>query len=555
MFRTARWCLAVALVGAVTTEATAQANWTTYGGNDWNQRYSTLAQINTTNVKNLVPRMVFQTGIGRLGSFENTPIVVDNMMYVTTPYNTAMAYDLSTGNEVWRYEHKLGTTIYCCGPNNRGVALHGPHVFMGTLDARLVSLDRMTGEVLWDIEVADPAYGYSITHAPLVIGNLVIVGVSGGEYGIRGHVTAYDAATGEQKWRWYSIPAPKGDPTFDAVAPNGWWGTWPTHTPDGADLHRNIAAEKADSAKYADAWTRGGGGVWMTPAYDKDLNMIYVAVGNPSPDLDGAIRPGDNLYTDCVVAIDATTGKTKWYYQTVPHDVWDLDAVSPPVVTMVGGKKAVVHAGKTAWVYVLDAATGKLIRRTENFTPQENMFALPTPEGTRMLPGANGGSEWSPIAVDPKLGYAFVTGLHQPMHYITHNAPWEKGRLWLGSAFVAIPGEEQWGTYTAINLADGKVVWQNKVPQPMMGGALATAGGLTFTGEGNGNFNAFDSKSGKLLWQFRAGAGCNSAPMSFSYQKEQFIAVACGGNFQLNYPLGDAVMVFGMPKPFEAAGR
>ena len=555
MIRLARWCLAVALVGAVATEAMAQANWTTYGGNDWNQRYSTLAQINTTNVKNLVPRMVFQTGIGRLGSFENTPVVVDNMMYVTTPYNTAMAYDLTTGNEVWRYEHKLGTSIYCCGPNNRGVAVHGPHVYMGTLDARLVSLNRMTGEVQWDIEVADPAYGYSITHAPLVIGNLIIVGVSGGEYGIRGHVTAYDAVTGEQKWRWYSIPAPKGDPTFDAVAPNGWWGTWPTHTADGADLHRNIAAEKADSATYADAWTRGGGGVWMTPAYDKDLNMIYVAVGNPSPDLDGAIRPGDNLYTDCVVAIDATTGKTKWYYQTVPHDVWDLDAVSPPVVTMVGGKKAVVHAGKTAWVYVLDAATGKLIRRTENFTPQENMFALPSAEGTRMLPGANGGSEWSPIAVDPKLGYAFVTGLHQPMHYITHNAPWEKGRLWLGSAFVAIPGEEQWGTYTAINLADGKVVWQNKVPQPMMGGALATAGGLTFTGEGNGNFNAFDSKSGKLLWQFRAGAGCNSAPMSFSYQKEQFIAVACGGNFQLNYPLGDAVLVFGMPKPFEAAGR
>ena len=169
MFRNARWCLALALVGAVATEGMAQANWTTYGGNDWNQRYSTLAQINTTNVKNLVPRMVFQTGIGRLGSFENTPIVVDNMMYVTTPYNTAMAYDLSTGKEVWRYEHKLGTTIYCCGPNNRGVAVHGPHVYMGTLDARLVSLDRMTGEVLWDIEVADPAFGYSITHKVRVV--------------------------------------------------------------------------------------------------------------------------------------------------------------------------------------------------------------------------------------------------------------------------------------------------------------------------------------------------------------------------------------------------
>lgn len=555
MRRQTQWGLSLVLCAAGATTLSAQANWTTYGGNDWNQRYSTLAQLNTTNVRNMVPRMVFQTGISRLGSFENTPIVVDNMMYVTTPYNTAIGYDLNTGKQVWRYEHKLGTSIYCCGPNNRGVAVHGPHVYMGTLDSRLVALDRMTGEVAWDIEVADPAFGYSITHAPLVIGDNVIVGVSGGEYGIRGHVTAYNAVSGEQVWRWFSIPAPKGDPTFDAVAPNGWWGTWPTHTADGANLNRNVAAEKADSAKYADAWQRGGGGVWMTPAYDKALNMIYVAVGNPSPDLDGGVRPGDNLYTDCVVAIDATTGKTKWYYQTVPHDVWDLDAVSPPVVTMLGGKKVVVHAGKTAWVYVLDAANGKLVRRTENFTPQENMFGLPTAEGTRMLPGANGGAEWSPIAVDPRLGYAFVAGLHQPMNYITHNAPWEKGRLWLGSAFVAIPGEEQWGTYTAINLATGKVAWQNKVPQPMMGGALATAGGLTFTGEGNGNFNAYDSRTGKLLWQFNGGAGCNSAPMSFSFKGEQFIAVACGGNFQLNFPLGNSLYVFGLPKPFTTAAR
>ena len=555
MYRSARVGLSLVLLGAGVSALSAQANWTTYGGNDCNQRYSTLAQINPTNVRSLVPRMVFQTGISRLGSFENTPIVIGNMMYVTTPYNTAIAYDLNTGKQVWRYEHKQGTNIICCGPNNRGVAIHGPHAYMGTLDARLVAFDRMTGEVAWDIEVADPAYGYSITHAPLVIGDNVIVGVSGGEYGIRGHVTAYNAVSGEQVWRWYSIPAPAGDPTFDEVAPNGWWGTWSTHTPDGADLHRDIAAEKADSAKYADAWTRGGGGVWMTPAYDKALNMIYVAVGNPSPDLDGAIRPGDNLYTDAVVAIDATTGKTKWYYQTVPHDVWDLDAVSPPVVTTLGGQKVVVHAGKTAWVYVLDAATGKLVRRTENFTPQENMFALPTAEGTRMLPGANGGAEWSPIAVDPRLGYAFVAGLHQPMNYITHNAPWEKGRLWLGSAFVAIPGEEQWGTYTAINLATGKIAWQNKVAQPMMGGALATAGGLTFTGEGNGNFNAYNSRTGRLLWQFNGGAGCNSAPMSFSFKGEQFIAVACGGNFQLNFPLGDAVFVFGLPKPFTAASR
>ena len=191
-------------------------------------------------------------------------------------------------------------------------------------------------------------------------------------------------------------------PTFDDKAPNGWWGTWAAKAED-SDLHRDIAKEKADSGKYADAWKRGGGGVWTTPAYDKDLNTIFVSVGNPSPDLDGSIRPGDNLYTDAIVAIDASSGKTKWYYQTVPHDVWDLDATSPPAVLTLGGKKVVVHAGKTAWVYVLDAATGKLIRKSENFMPQENMFALPTDKGTRMLPGANGGSEWSPISVDPSL--------------------------------------------------------------------------------------------------------------------------------------------------------
>jgi len=534
---------------AVVETVHAQANWTTYGGNDWNQRYSTLSRITTANVGQMVPRMVLQTGISKLGSFENTPVVVGSTMYVTTPYNTLIAYDLNTGKQMWRYEHKLGTTIFCCGPNNRGVGVHGPHVYMGTLDAHLIAFDGKTGDVMWDVEVADPSAGYSLSHAPLIVGDNVIVGVAGGEYGIRGNITAYDAVSGKQVWRWYSIPETGDDP----VATNGWWGTWTKTTPEGDNLNRNIDQEKADSAKNGDAWTRGGGGVWMTPAYDKELGLIYTTVGNPSPDLDGSVRPGDNLFTDCVVAIDAKTGKTKWYYQTVPHDVWDLDAVSPPVVAKIGGKKVVVHAGKTAWVYVLDAATGKLVRKSENFTPQENMFALPTASGTRMLPGANGGSEWSPISVDPTLGYAFVAGLHQPMNYITHNAPFETGRLWLGSAFVAIPGEEQYGLFTAINLGTGKKVWQVKVPQPMMGGALSTAGGLTFTGEGNGNFNAFDSKSGKLLWQYNGGAGCNSAPMSFESKGEQFIAVACGGNAQLNFPLGDVVFVFGLPKAFTAA--
>jgi PQQ-dependent dehydrogenase (methanol/ethanol family) len=532
--------------------AAAQSNWTTYGGNDWNQRWSTLAQINASNVSRLVPRMMYQTGTSRLGSFETTPIVVDGTMYVTTPYSEAViAYDLRAKKELWRQEPKIGTTIVCCGPVNRGVAIAEGHVFVGTLDARLLAFDSRTGDERWNVEVADPSFGYSITMAPLVVGKNVVVGVSGGEYGIRGHLTAYDIATGKQAWRWYSIPAPKGDPTYDEKAPNGWWGTWATKAED-ADLHRDIAREKADSAKYADAWKTGGGGVWTTPSYDKESNTIFATVGNPSPDLDGSVRPGDNLFTDAIVAIDAATGKTRWYYQTVPHDVWDLDATSPSVVMMLDGKKVVVHAGKTGWVYIVDAATGKLVRKSQNFVPHENMFALPTAEGTRMLPGANGGSEWSPISINPKLGYAFVAGLHQPMNYKTNTAPWEKGRLWLGSAFVAIPGEEQYGLFSAVNLKTGKIAWQNKVPQPMMGGSLSTAGGLTFTGEGNGNFNAYDSKSGKLLWQFNGGAGCNGTPMSFEQDGEQYIAIACGGNFQLSYPLGDAVLIFGLPKAWSS---
>ena len=546
--RVAGGLLALAAVCVWPVTAFAQADWPTYGGNDWNQRWSTLKQINTSNVNRLVPRMVFQTNVSKLGSFETTPIVIGGMMYVTTAYNEAtIAYDLATRKQVWRYEHKLGTTITCCGPNNRGVAVSKGLVIEGTMDARLIALDAKTGEVKWDVEVADPTAGYSITHAPLIVGSNALVGVSGGEYGIRGHVTAYDVLTGKQSWRWYSIAAPKGDPTFDAKAPNGWWGTWATKAED-SDLHRDIAREKADSAKYADAWKMGGGGVWMTPAYDKTLNSVFLAVGNPSPDLDGSMRPGDNLFTDAIVALDATTGKTKWYYQTIPHDVWDLDAVSPPVVTMLDGRKVVVHAGKTGWLYVVDASTGKLVRKSENFVPHENMFALPTEKGTRMLPGANGGSEWSPIAVDPGLNYAFVAALHQPMNYITHSVPYEKGRLWLGSAFVGIPGGEQYGLYSAIDLKTGKIAWQNKVPQPMMGGSLATAGGLAFTGEGNGNFNAYESRTGKLLWQFNAGAGCNAAPIAFEFKNEQFIAVACGGNYQLSFPLGDAVFVFGFPK-------
>src|SRR5438552_292446 len=515
-----------------------------YGHNYWNNRFSPLKQINTTNVKNLVARAVYTHGSSTLGSFETTPIVVAGIMYITspaTPNNIVRAFDLRTQKMLWEYEHKnASVSTACCGPNNRGVAVAGGSVFLGTLDDELVALDAATGKEKWAVKVGDgPEAGYTETMAPLVIGDNVIIGTSGAEYGIRGYVKAFNAASGALVWTWYTIPSPQD---------GGWWGPFSKTTLEGDDLKRDLAQEKADSAKYADAWQHGGGSVWMTPAYDEASKTLFVAIGNPSPDLDGSIRPGDNRWTESIAAIDATTGKFKWGYQEVPHDVWDLDAVSPPVIAMLGGKKVVVQAGKTGWVYVLDAATGKLVRKSEAFVPQENMFAQPSDSGTRMLPGANGGQEWSPITINPTLSYAYTEGLHQPMHYKTHYAPWERGRLWLGSAFVAISGEAQWGNVTAIDLATGKKVWQVKTDQPMIGGATATAGGLLFTGEGNGWFKAYDAKTGAVLWQYYCGAGVNAAPSVFSMDGEEFVAVAAGGNFRLGFPLGDAVFVFGLPK-------
>lgn len=531
----------------VTAEMLLQAqadpkSWLTYGKDYSNQRYVTSRQISVENVRSLVPRWVYQTG-GPIGSFQTTPIVVDGVMYLTTPFNHAIAVDARTGKQLWRYEHKLGgTQVFCCGPNNRGVAVADGKVFMATLDSRLVALDQKTGKVAWSTQAADPAAGYGFTMAPVYYKGVVIVGTSGAEYGIRGFVDAYEAATGKRKWRFHTIPD------------QGWEGTFAPATPEGDDLHRDVAKEKAGMAKHKSAWKRGGGSVWMTPAIDPQTETLYALVGNPSPDLDGSVRPGDNLYTNSMVALDTGTGALKWHYQYIPHDVWDLDAASPAILFDAAGPdgtkvKAVGHAGKTGWYYVHDRATGKLLRRSDAFVPQENMFALPTEKGTRMLPGANGGSEWSPAAFSPDTGQVFVSGLHQPMHYITRSEPYQKGKLWLGGAFVPIQGEKQWGLFSAIDVNTGKIRWQNKLPDPLIGGALATAGGLVFAGgDGSGNFYAWDEKTGKELWRFQCGAGVNAAPISYELDGEQFIAVAAGGNFQLRFNHGDAVFVFGLPR-------
>ncbi len=370
-------------------------NWIHANGSYDQTRYYPGSQINTGNVGKLAPKFVFQTAV--LESMETAPIVVNGVMFLTTSFNHVYAIDAVTGEEFWHYKHKMGPiTTFCCGPNNRGVAIEGDRLFMGTLDAKLVALDAKTGKLLWETQIADPEKGYSETMAPAVVDGKVLIGTNGGEYGMRGFVKAFNAADGKLLWTFYTIPD------------KGHEGVWATNDATGRDMHRDIAAEKKTLAEKGGAFYQTlGGGVWMTPAIDLKTRTVFFVVGNPSPDLYGAIRPGDNLYTDSMVAVDLDKGTYKWHSQYIAHDVWDLDAVSPPILTQAkdaSGKMVdvVIHGGKTGHVYVHERDTGKLIRFSEAMIPQENMWVLPTKEGARMLPGANGGVEWSPMAVNPK---------------------------------------------------------------------------------------------------------------------------------------------------------
>jgi PQQ-dependent dehydrogenase (methanol/ethanol family) len=503
---------------------------------DYNQtRFYPNKQINTDNVSRLHPAWIFQTDVKE--SLETTPIVVNGVMYVTTSFDHVYALDARTGDELWHYKHKMGpVTVYCCGPNNRGVAVYGDLVYMATLDSKLLALDSKTGKLVWETEIADPELGYSETMAPTAVNGKILIGTNGGEYGIRGFVKAYDAKTGKLLW------------TFNTI-PENTQGVWATTDATGRDMHRDIAAEKAAYQKNGDPYKTLGGGVWQNPAVDLATNRIFFMVGNPSPDLDGAVRPGDNLYTDSLVAVDLDTGKYVCHFQYIAHDVWDLDAVSPAVLVDVKDKDGkvvpgVLHAGKTGHLYVHNRKDCSLIRFSEAMVPQENMWVLPTKDGARMLPGANGGVEWSPIATDPGLGLAYAINLHQPMTYHVENAAYPAGKLWLGGAFKVIPTEEQWGNVTAVDYNTGKIRWQVKTEQPMIGGALATAGGLVFAGEGNGLFKAYDAGTGAVLWSFQAGAGVNAPPASYTVDGKQFIVVGAGGNTQLDYKRGNNIIAF-----------
>jgi alcohol dehydrogenase (cytochrome c) len=504
--------------------ASDENNWLLHGRTYDNQRYSPLNQITADNVKSLSPVALVQTGM--TASFETTPIVVNGVMYITTPVVNKkmliMAVNAATGERLWDVTYNLGSFQVCCGPVNRGVAVGFGKVYVVTLDDHLLALDAADGHTLWDSTIVNSQYGYSETLAPQIYDGMIIVGSAGGEWALRGFVAAYDAKSGQQRWRWMST-----DP-------------------------KTYSGESAQS---------GGAMVWTTPAIDPKLGLVIFSTGNPNPDLDGTSRQGDNLYSDSIVALDVHTGQLKWYYQEVKHDVWDYDAVSNVVLFDVhqNGETipAAAEAGKVGWVFILDRRTGKLIRKSDPYVMMsKNMFSTPTRAGVDMLPGANGGAEWSPPAYSPQTHYLYILAMNQLMRFTTKPATSAPGLIRLGSAFTNVPKDGvQNGPFVALDVETGKIAWQYTAPQPLIGGALATAGNLVFMGEGNGWFDAFNAKTGDRVWRYNLGAGVNAPPITYRVNGEQYIAVAAGGNFQMTYPYGDTVAIFKLPSAAAAGPK
>ena len=559
-----------------------QDNWLTYGHGFGNQRYSELKDINTDNVAKLAPAWILQTGV--VGTFPTNPLVVDGVMYVTTPFNHVIAIDAATGAEKWRYTHKPTTDKLCCGSHNRGLAWGEGRLFMITADARLIALDARNGTAVWDIPVVDPMTGddkdlaalkhYDPEHheafdhatrfagnmAPLVYDGKVFVGVSGTGYsavlsdaeknsastlgrpgvrdGLRAFMSAYSVANGDLVWRWYSTAA------------SGWEGEFVSKTAFGDALPRDVAAERASAEHYRDAWKTGGGSIYSTPSIDAAHGLIYFGTGNASPGYEDDKRPGDNLYTSSLIALDVASGKLRWYHQLVPHDLWGYDASSPPLLLDVKGADqrsvpALAAASKSGWMYVLNRLTGAPLRRSEAFVPQDSvMFRRATAAGIDVLPGAAGGANWPPSAYSPQTGWVYVPASDASTHYqLEKNAD---GKDVTVLSFKT--DGKRAGTLSAINPDDGKIQWQMKSDLPVMSGALATAGGLVFSGESNGDFIALDAKSGKRLWRFATGAGVNAPPVTYRVGGRQYVAVAAGGHALFKFPLGDAVIGFALPE-------
>jgi len=399
--------------------------------------------------------------------------------------------------------------------------------------------------------------------APLVYRGKVIIGITGVGYGLHldsdrpgaplgavvgiagqsqraGFYAAFDAQTGRRLWQ------------FDATRPSGWEGEFRMTTPDGAPLDRDIEQEKAALAEHRDAWKRGGGSAWTTPAVDPRLGLVFLGIGNPSPQMDDVTRPGDNLYTVSLVALDVETGALRWYYQQVPHDMWGYDVASPPLLIDVqhegASVPAVAQAGKTGWLYVLDRRDGRLLYKSEAFVPQSNLFKRPTAEGVVIAPGGGGGANWSPLSYDPRTGLVYVPALHMPMRYTVRELPATADKPAVRYTALEPVDGPRWGTLSALDTRErGKIRWQVRTPDPLVGGVLATAGDVLFTGEGNGNFSAFHARTGERLWQFNCGAGVNAPPVTYQIDGKQYVAVAAGGNAIFGFKQGEAVIAFALP--------
>ena len=502
------------------------SRWLMYSGDYSGKRHSPLTQITRDNVDRLAAQWTFQAEGMTLGrGYESTPLVVDGVMYLTGNSNYAWAIDMRTGRQIWRYRRALpqGLTYGGGNPTNRGFAALGDRLFMGTLDAHLISLDRNTGAVLWDVELDDFKLGHAATGAPLVVKDKVIIGNAGGDLPTRGFIDAYDAKTGARAWRFYTIPA-AGEPAAD---------TW----------------------SDADVLPRGGGATWQTGSYDPELNTLYWGTGNPQPDYYGGDRQGDNLYTTSIVALDADTGKLKWHYQFTPHDTHDWDANHVPVLAdfTINGqpRKVVMVANRNSFFYVLDRVTGQFLLG-KPFTGTQwareigkdgrpivlsNGAITPETPNPPCVPDLRGGTNFNPPSYDPSLQLFFVMARETCAIYTPQKMELVPGRVFMSGGMKKLP-EPDYGALRAIDPKTGEIKWEHKLPTPSLAGVTTTASGLVFAGDNEGNFNAFDGRNGKKLWSYRMGSLIwGAAATTFMLDGRQHVVL----------PAGTAVVAFALP--------
>lgn len=501
-------------------------NWFTYSGSYAAERFSALDEIDTENVADLRVEWVYQTSPGLV---ETTPVVVDGVIYLTEPPSTVTALDARTGRRLWRWLGNVPEETLNIGfPRvNRGVAVLDGTVYVGTLDARLVALDAESGVERWTTVVADNSVGFSMTGAPLAIDGKVIAGVAGAEAGIRGFLDAYDAETGERLWRTYTVPAP-GEPGSE---------TW-----------------------EGNAWEHGGGSTWLTGSYDPELGLVYWGTGNPAPDWNGDVRPGDNLFTSSLIAVDAETGEMRWHFQFTPHDTHDWDATEIPVLVDIEyegrDRELVVMANRNAFYYVLDRETGEFLHGQE-YSKQTWAEGLeesgrpivipgtePTEDGTLVWPSLQGATNWFSPSYSPLTQTLYVPVRHMGAIYYKAAAEYQPGRPFLGGGEQALAGDEAWGYVKALDVRTGDVRWEHRVLTPLWNGVMATAGGLVFGATNEGNFFALDAETGESLWDFQAGAPARSNPMSFQVDGRQRVVMSAG----------NAVFVLSLPEGMRPAG-